>query len=326
MATTTVERPNGVFPKAGEQPKPPTKRELAKQMRDAERERKREDRERAKQWKRTQREEARKEKVYARKCARAVATDRRKARCVILPQKAKITQAISKDESRPVLRHALITREGRGDKARWVLVATDSYQLMVLPLEVTDPKAIRKAIIGPEALKAIEHAGAFRMGRGKLIPITVTHKQKKVGGTGHWTQEQDPDDYVPAVWYDGIDVEPSGVTYDLHPESKPPFRFADYKQLVPKEPAKSRQFQVTFNATLLRQLATAMGQSGKDGKVTLAFDLGKADRRDDGVRACRSPFVVRATVGEGVLMPIRDDGLDPYGAIARGVPANEVRT
>lgn len=219
-----------------------------------------------------------------------------------LPGKSKPSKTAAKpNTTRPLLEQAFLTQDGKGKDARWVLVTTDSYALSVVPLEVSNEKAVRETLIPPEALRAIEKAGAFRVTpKGAIQPLKVeamtTHVQvgEQSGTPRQWTAERAGTAYM----------ENDQAFMARYPDGRRG-SFPAWKQLVVPEPSQRNRFEATFSADLLRNVAEALGDGGV---VTLQFDLSKAGKASEGRRQGKGPFrVVGRTDAFAMLMPVRRD-------------------
>ncbi len=252
-----------------------------------------------------------------------------------LPQGAKVTQATSSDETRPQLRCAWLVHL----KAGWALVASDSYRLAVVPLQVGDAKAagLRPDYpIPPEALKEIEKGGAFRIDKdGTVIPLKVdtVHKTVRrpfVKGEER-TNPHSPDatryvgtEEVPVLQSEGTGYKPSTSLVDNPALSAAVIEGGKIKRygktqtiaakdaIVPPEPPASRRVEVTLDAQMLAKLASALGAgAGRGAKaLTLTLDAKALAKADDGSRVYGGRPALRVTPPEakdgryGILMPI----------------------
>lgn len=218
---------------------------------------------------------------------------------VRLPQGAKPSRGASRDTTKPVLTYGYVAKEGRGQSARWVLVVTDNYGMTVLPLDVIGKLPIdgKGAFIPPEALKAIDKTGAFRITKnGGIQPVKVTETTASVmyeppKTQASWNQPYDPTTASGAPR--SFHVEEVGTAYML-PEQAPG-RFVDHTQFVPKQlPAKVNTLEWAVDPQLLKQVAEAIGAgSGSVGNIVVTFDLSKTGKASEGRRVSKAVTVQR---------------------------------
>lgn len=157
----------------------------------------------------------------------------------ILPRGARPSKATSTDKTRPVLTHADLVEAG----GRWLLVATNSYILSVLPLEIRDiDNAHAPALVGGRidraALVAIEKAGSFSADAETVGLCTV-------------------DKYDQA--------KPTGVTM---PRGHCDATFPRSDQL---QPCGDPIATIGLNGRHLIDLLTAQGLAGRDSTVVLTI-------------------------------------------------------
>lgn len=164
----------------------------------------------------------------------------------LIPKRARLSQCVSKDGTRPVLQHAHLIRSGR----TWQLLATDSYVLAVVPVKVTVPKGCKQpnpAPIPPEALlRAEKHGGLIchpdswepcnRNGEGIGIRWTAGEQCKKATG---------------------LSKKATGLISVYH-NNQPE--------------ADSPTFTVALGADLLLRLAVATGGPSKQVRLTFQAD------------------------------------------------------
>lgn len=197
----------------------------------------------------------------------------------VLPKKAKPSKSISKDATRPHLARAeLIRRETTEDgetNERWWLVATDSYQLVHVPLDVREsagsPLALEEGCIPADALKEIEKAGAFRA-NGTIEPV-------------------DPDT-----------GEQVGASFQRRTDEHGRFPNVDNLQ-----PNFGETVYVRFDASLLWAMAQSFGitPSVRPGARAIELEL-SADELAKASGYCRPIIVHHAgNDGHGLLMPVR---------------------
>ena len=261
------------------------RKQLVKDLRQQHKEQDRRDREAAEA-------EAREAGLRKKAMADAILEARKKANVAILPERAKPTRAVSKDESRPALAYGYVQQIGDG----WELVCSNSYHLTRYPLDVTNPGAIAAVTIGPVALKAIEKAGAFRVTKaGTIQPVNVARqtmpvyypaRMKRSGAAGYCELVQARDA--------GEAFGPPTDGVPIRVADRPPRKGsanAAAVMVMPDVPAQHR-LEISFDAGYLKDLAVAMGSSLDH--VTLALDLRTFDRAQDKVRRYRP----RATNGD----------------------------
>lgn len=224
----------------------------------------------------------------------------RKCACIRLPLDARPTKTACRDSTRPILQGAGIVRFGRGQSATWELVTTDSYQMVRYPLTLLGEATIRELTIGPECLKAIEKAGAFRITKQGLIqPVAYAESDQSVKVPRKGMAEY-------------MTVRGVPVTHDVGEAfSAAAGRFPAVTEIWPaKDVPPTKRLEVTFDAALLAKIADATKGLAH---VTLELDMRQFARTGDGVlRPTHKPgqqqLRVRPKEGNGVqaiLMPVR---------------------
>lgn len=267
--------------------------------------RQREEREREKRIAREDAAKARTKAVNQRKLERRVAAVERRllkeaGSFARLPQGAKPSRGTWKDDTRaPQLRHGFVTKEGRGKSARWVLVVTDTYGMAVLPLDVTGELPVngKGAFIPPEALKAIDKTGAFRITKkGGVQPVKVTERVTDVmyeppKTQASWNQPYDPT--TASARPRAFAVEEVGTAFML--PDRELGKFVDHTQFVPKAPpAKVNTLEWAVDPQLLKQFAEALGAgSGSVGNVVVTFNLAQTGKASDGRRVQKAVTLQR---------------------------------
>lgn len=253
---------------------------LVAQLRERKREQAREERVRERERLRNQARDAK-----ARQAARERAD--RKACAAILPAGVKITKALSKDATQPLLGCAYVVKVAGG----WELQATNNYTAVRVPLEVTHPSAIAETVITAEALKTIEKHGAFRvLKNGAVQPLTIDeslqHYEAPAGVTSGYSYVQMRVAHPVGGGY----TPPPNFTFGDRPAITPLKR--KVKQLRgraktvkvpgvwPKAIPASRQLIVRLDADMLADLAHALG--GRT--VDLVLDSGQFKRNASGAR------------------------------------------
>lgn len=232
------------------------------------------------------RQEAKRARAADKAREAAIAKAAKLAKCAVLAEGAKPSKAASKDRTDPSLCGAKLCQDPDG---RWQLVATDSYQVCLFPLSVHGDAGLVECWLDADAVKAIEKAGAFRISKGMLEPLTYsTFQQQSVPVSGY----QSVTVYAPVTW-------PAGSTkYAIDKQMRFPRIRDDGRKDRPRKgqspalvcraaPASSKRMEITFNARLLAQMAEAIAidtPGGKLGVVTIVFDVDCFTKREDGVR------------------------------------------
>jgi len=194
----------------------------------------------------------------------------------VLPKGSKPTKGASSDGTRPILNRGELVELGAGE---WVLVVTDSYKLVRIPLDVKKWGGTPELVAGPvsaDALKAIEKSGAFTAG-AELVAPWQRHKN---GGFL-------PADGAPAFERAGGDCEG---------------QFPNVEQLMPDGEIL---YRFGFNAALLLELVQSVGPVGKSGRgATVVFEY-RARNFDAQVNVHATTVSVGERRDVGLMMPIR---------------------
>lgn len=179
-----------------------------------------------------------------------------------LPSKAKPSKVVSKDKTRPHLCNAYV-EERDGET---VLIATDSYKLLILPVSA---EATTATFISLDALKAIEKSGRGEVGEF-LEPLD------KLGNA-------------------------NGVLF-RKPEGDRP-KWADLEW--PDEPEPKDRLTIGLNAELLLELAQGMAATHHGVKLTIDLSKVNRTKDGKFYEKPYVVEPVGSGHGRGMLMPIR---------------------
>lgn len=215
----------------------------------------------------------------------------------VLPKGSKPTKGASSDETRPILCRGELVDLGADS---WVLVVTDSYKLVRIPLTLQKWDGTPELIAGPvsaDALKAIEKSGAFTASVDTVEP---------------WQRQRQgfppmPADGAPAFARAGGDCDG---------------QFPNVEQLMPDGEVI---YRFGFNAALLLELVQSVGTLGKSGKGAVVVFEYRARNFNDQVNLRGTTVSVGEHRDVGLIMPVRVDRPDVADSVLQDAVAAAYR-